>query len=408
MELPRIRRHHLVAPALAGLLALVGCNDDKKTKEMPDAGTQDAGAKPALGGKLGEALREVASANANPSVDAGGGPPPTGIFAPGEADKVLSSSAPPKVEVFGDGVAPRVTLSSASPTAQEKIPFVLVLGLGGKSILPPLAIELLVGPEGAPTDDKKGPGAKGDAPKDPKAKASASPSAPSDGPPRIVATLGTVALAQGGEKAPKELLDAVGKLKGSSISFVLTKTGPVDVQRHLAKDAEKQLDLHLRAIAEALSSLYVPAPDKPMGKGGYWMVTDRIESLGLQVVRYRVFKVTDVQGDNVSMTVEVKQYAVNDKVDLPELGQQLEGLALGRYATQGKAVLDLAPGHVFAGAASFQLAEQLGFGAQGKQALPVQIAAQIGANPPRGLAEQAAPPGGPPPGGGLEDEPPLQ
>ncbi len=407
MHMPRTRRHHLVAPALAGLLLLVGCNDEKKTKETTDAGTQDAGPKPALGGKLGAALREVASANANPSAEAGGGPPPTGIFGAGDADKVLSQSAPPKVEVLGDGEAPRVTLTSTTPSVQEKIPFVLVLGLGGKSILPPLAIELLVGPEGAPAkDEKKTPGAKDVAAKP---AAPTSSSSPPDGPPRIIATLGTVAIAQGGDRAPKELLDAVAKLKGSSISFVLTKTGPIDVQRHLAKDAEKQLDLHLRAIAEALSSLYVPVPDKPMGKGGYWMVTDRIESLGLQVVRYRVFKVTDVRGDNVSMTVEVKQYAVNDKVDLPELGQQLEGLTLGRYLTQGKAVLDLAPGHVFAGAASFQLAEQLGFGPQGKQALPVQIAAQIGANPPKGLAEQAPPPQpGGPQGGGPEDEPPLQ
>jgi len=43
-------------------------------------------------------------------------------------------------------------------------------------------------------------------------------------------------------------------------------------------------------------------------------------------VRYRVFKIADVQGDKVSITVDVKQYAINDKVALPELGQQLEGL----------------------------------------------------------------------------------
>lgn len=391
MHTLRTLRRRVVAPALALSLFATGCSDDKKTKEIADAGATDAGKGPELGGKLGEALREVASANASASADAAGGPPPSGIFGSGEADKALAPNAPPKLEVFDDGAAPRVSIAPVTPTADEKLPFVLVLGLGGKSVLPPLAIELIVGPEGAKKDEK----AKGDKPKDAKPAAGGS----SEGPARITATLGNVSLAQGGGGAPKELLDALAKLKGSSVSFVLTKTGPVDFQRHLAKDAEKQLDLHLRAIAEALGGLYVPAPDKPVGKGAYWMVTDRTESLGVSVVRYRVFKVTEVQGDQLGISVDVKQYAVDDKVDLPELGSQLEGMSLGRYATQGKGLLDLPPGHVFASSASFQLAEQLGFGPQGKQALPVQIAAQIGSKPPHGLQEQqAAQPAGPPDG----------
>ena len=387
-----------IGVAALSLAMVAGCGDEKKPTPV-DAGVSDAGNKPAPGGKLGEALRDLASANASASSEPGGGPPPTGIFEPGAADKEVPPNTPPTLKVIDDGVPPRVSVQPADASKEEKLPFVLVLALGGKSILPPLIIDLTVGPEKIEGTKEKGD--KGDKPA---ASASAAVE-PAKGPPRVVATVGAVNLAEGAKEAPKELTDALGKLKGSTISFVLTKTGPVDVQRKLAKDAEKQLDLHLRAIAEGLSGLYVAAPDKPVGVGGYWMVTDRHQSMGVEVIRYRVFKVTKVEGNNASVSLDVRQYAVNDKIDIPELGPQLQGLSLGRYQTQGKAVLDLEPGHVFPPAAAFKLEEQLGVGPGGQKGLPIQIVTQIGTTPPKGLqdAQQQGQPGG----GGVEDEPPV-
>lgn len=395
-----------VALLVLSLAIPAGCGDEnKKPIAAVDAGPADAGSKPLPGGKLGEALRDLASANASANSEPGGGPPQTGIFEAGAADKEIGPNAQPVLKVIDDGSEPRVSVQPADASKEEKFPFVLVLALGGKSVLPPLVIDLTVGPEKSESKDK--PEKPGDKP----APSASAAVAPSSGPPRVVATIGDVSLAEGGKGAPKELTDALSKMKGSSVSFVLTKTGPVDIKRQLNKDAQKQpelgklLDLQLRAISEGLSSLYVATPDKPVGVGGYWMVTDRHQSMGVEVVRYRVFKVTKVEGKNASVSLDVRQYAVNDKIDLPELGGQLDGLSLGRYVTQGKAVLDLEPGHVFPTAAAYKLDEQLGFGPGGQKGLPVTVVTQIGATPPKGLQDAAPPQGG---GAVPDDEPPMQ
>jgi hypothetical protein len=169
----------------------------------------------------------------------------------------------------------------------------------------------------------------------------------------------------------------------------------VEFSRLLAKDGEKEaakdLDLPLRIIEEALNGLYVPAPDKPVGEGAYWMVSDRHPSLGIDVVRYRVFRVAKIEGERASITIETRQYAASEVFDLP-LGAQMTGMKLGQYTVTGKGLADVTAKTIFPPAAGFGLRTEIALASSpaqgGKQAmLALEITAQLGKEPPSGAAE---------------------
>src|SRR4051812_12110885 len=98
----------LCAVALASALAF-GC--DKKEKEhdaegekaAADAGSSKASQVAADEPDLARAMNSVAAARANPSAGSAGGPPPTGIFGPGEADKAAAKGAPASLTVGSEG-----------------------------------------------------------------------------------------------------------------------------------------------------------------------------------------------------------------------------------------------------------------------------------------------------------------
>jgi hypothetical protein len=351
---------------------LLGACEEEKKPEVADAGAEDAGAKE-LGGRLGQAVRAAASSDAGTAAPSDQ-PPASGVFGPGEADRALAADAPPKIEVFQDGADPKIQLAAHAPSAEEKLKLVLLFSSGGQPF-PPLDLSLVVAPEGAKKDDKDQPTTepKKDEP------------APT-GPPRIVVRIAEAKLAGQGGKAPKEVADLIGKLKDSKISFTLEKSGPKNFARELTKDADKNLDIPLRALEDTLASVYVPAPDKPVGEGAYWMVTDRRASLGVNVVRYRVFKIAKINGDTAIMTVDLKQYAADGKIDLP-LGKELESMTVGQYAVQAKANVELTPKHLFPTNAQYGIKLSAGLNAPGsnnadpnrqRPMLQMEVQSQIG------------------------------
>src|SRR6187551_3723359 len=118
MKTPTIRPALVLsAVALASAFAF-GC--DKKEKERDsegekaasDAGSSKANQVAADEPDLANAMKSVAAARANPGAASAGGPPPTGIFGPGEADKAAAKGAPASLTVGSDGSEPRVLLGS--------------------------------------------------------------------------------------------------------------------------------------------------------------------------------------------------------------------------------------------------------------------------------------------------------
>jgi hypothetical protein len=112
------------------------------------------------------------------------------------------------------------------------------------------------------------------------------------------------------------------------------------------KDKEKDknpeigplLELAMRGLVETLTQVTVPLPKKPVGVGGYWIATDRSTTFGIEVVRYRVFKVQKIEKDQATLAVDTRQYAVKEEIDLGAIAQN-QKITAEHFDSQGKGTL---------------------------------------------------------------------
>lgn len=327
----------LVATALALVALPAGCDDEKPKSTTPsdaDAGAVDP-RKPVLDSKLGAAVAAAASASAAPAASAPGvvGPPESGVFAKGVADTLHAKSAPAKVELLSEGGEPRIRLVRAID-GEQKVAVSVSVRLGPQSAMPTIDFGLAIKPEKAKADAKgEGKNAKGEG-------EPAAPAADAEGL-RVVAKVASAGLGASQPGAvPKELGEAIAKLKGSQIRYTLGPTGAAsDYAYELPKGAPPELEASLRALADAVSAMTPALPDKAVGAGAYWMVTDRTTSFGIDVVRYRVFRVEKLAGEDVSLTLEARQYAADER--RVELAGAPPGLnpAIELFQSQGKGAL---------------------------------------------------------------------
>jgi hypothetical protein len=336
---PPARR--LVPLALLAAAALTACGDEG-SKVAPAVSASAAPTGPVLDGKLGEAAKDLAKGAEKPASSAaasGDGPPPNGMFPPGGADRAHAPGAPPKVELMGDGSEPRLQLGATRPEGKQEAVLVVAVSSGKQQALPPLALRLSIGPR---ADKKKAAGADlaGAAAK-PKGEAVEVAAPP--GETLIIAEITEAAVAgMPAGQIPPQLGEAIAKLKGSTVSWPLGPTGPGRIDHKLAAGAEEGLDIALEAVEESLGALLVPTPDKPVGEGATWMVTDRTSSMGIDGVRYRFVKVEDVDGDRATLGVTIRKYAASDRLDLP-LGPQMSTASLDAIDAQGKSTIKLVP-----------------------------------------------------------------
>jgi hypothetical protein len=312
------------AAMLLLFVSLFGCGDDPQGRPEPAVSNSGAVDGPNLGGKLGNAANSIAGASSKPMT--ADQPPPTGIFDEGLADKAFPLNAAPKLDLISEGSDPKIQLLAGPFEEVQSIAMKVEL----EGALPALIVELEIGPPkpGAPAPepgkDKKDEKAK----PAPKPGASAAPAAaPAEPQPLMPKPAGDYALvatvkkvrvaAAGNEKDAAKLQVLLDLMNGSTISFTMTKTGPKGFTRTLLHKPEGEagqiLDLELSAVEEGLSVLYAPAPEKPVGEGASWVVTDRRISFGSDAVRYRHFQLKRVQGDAAGIQVTLRQYATNDK-----------------------------------------------------------------------------------------------
>ena len=303
-----------IATGATALFASAGCE-----KEKPAAVAEDAGAgdnrpnKAQLSGKFGAAVAAAASGQAPSAAaaSAANGPPESGIFAPGAADVTQPPAAPPKVELINDGAEPRFQLAYAPSGDEQRIVIQVSARLGQGGGLPNIDFALSM------KTDKAG-----------------------------LTTATVVSATPGKEIAaqlPKDFAAAVGKLKGTEIRFTLGPDGVMSAPAFtLSKDADAGLEIAVRGLIEAMTLMEAPLPKKPVGAGGYWMVTDRSSTFGIEVVRYRVFKVQKVEKDHGTFAVDVRQYAVKGTNDLG--GQQA---TFEHFESSGKGNTEWAPSAFF-------------------------------------------------------------
>jgi hypothetical protein len=314
--------------SIAALGLFSGCNDDKTTTTA-DAGVEDAGSqKPILTGKLGAAVAaaEAGSGQAAAPKAPGDGPPEAGFFPPGGADKAQPPGAPTKIEVLSEGADPKVQLVLSRPSEQH----VRVMGgyrAGGQQGgLPVFEYGVSLKTEKAKGKDEKE--AKSDA-------------------MQVMAKVTEVTIPGAAGKLPKELADGLDRLKGGEIRYQLTPEGVMlDLTLSPPKEKEKDknpeigplLELAMRGLVETLTQVTIPLPNKPVGVGGYWIATDRSTTFGIEVVRYRVFKVQNIEKDQAILSVDTRQYAVKEEIDLGAIAQN-QKITAERFDSQGKGTL---------------------------------------------------------------------
>ncbi|WP_437667320.1 hypothetical protein [Sorangium sp. So ce1182] len=332
----------VAAVALAALVA--GCDGDKnKAQVTVDAGALDAGPpQPVLGGKLGEELAAAASGSPEARPAPGGptdGPPENGVFSSAAAAAALPKDVPYKIEVIDAGSEPRARLAAKiDPKSEQKVAITLGLRMGGPQGLPNLELGVSLKAEKPADKPKEG------------AEAPAAGAAPT----KVLAKVTSATLASlsvGGP--PKELADALAKLKGSSLRYDLSPANVTSNQKiELPKDADPGLQPLVGALGEAIALVTPPLPDKPVGPGAYWMVTDRTVASGAQlpVLRYRVFKLEKVEGDRVSLSVDTRQYAEGADLKLPGPNGDVT-LTIDRLDSSGKVSLTWSPSSFVPGTA---------------------------------------------------------
>jgi hypothetical protein len=280
------------------LLTLLGCDkNESKPETTQKKKDDDAAAKvEAIDPNLAQAVAaaSVGKPGMAPPAAAEGGPPPDGVFAPGAADKELPKGGVPKITLGGEGADPKLLLGpNKSP---GKLSGTVRIDMPTDPRQPPLPIALSI------TVDAK--------------KAAEKATVAHDVTVRVT---GAKIDATG---MPKNADEEVGKLKGSKVEYGLTANGAATgFKVTVPKGAPEAL---ARSLSEVLAMVTIPYPDKPLGVGGYFMVTSREDFLGLDLISYRMVKVKEVTPQGVMLEVLTRRYSPSRTLELPGMPPDMD------------------------------------------------------------------------------------
>jgi hypothetical protein len=279
------------------LLTLSGCQKDEPKPEATRKEAEAPSKVEAIDPNLAEAVAAASAAPMKGAVpgQAQGGPPPDGVFPPGAADKEAPKGAAPKITLGGEGSEPRVQLGPTKPTKLAGTIQVALQSDPRQGAIPVL-LSLSVEPKKAEGKD-----------------------VPAGAQLVTVRVTGAKVDAPG---VPKEMDEQFGKIKGSKVEYALSLNGtpgPFKVQS--TKGAPEEF---VRALSDALALLTVPYPDKPLGAGGFFMVTSRDELMGMDLVTYRMVKVKEVTPEGVTLDINTKRYSASRTLELPGMPPEMD------------------------------------------------------------------------------------
>lgn len=322
---------------------LLGCEDPPKPATTKPAASADKG--PVVDAKVAAAVAAAASAK-GANAKKTDGPPAGGVFAPGAADAVFGPKDGLKIEMGAEGEGEKITLKPPTNERWKGSPTVFVsVRLGQRSALPSVDLSLSLNVE-KPKDE--------------------------GATPALFAEVKKVALSkeQMGS-VPKEAEKELGKMKGAIVAFTPTDKGLTRPDLRAEKDATGQLTLPLDGLAAALFYASVPPPPKPVGKGGFWIAGSRQRMNGFDLVTYRMYKVKEIAGDKVTLTLEGHAYAASPDTTLPGVAK---GTPLAQFESGAEGELVLKSGDLVAESAELQNVVGAMFGAEGQQGRALQVA----------------------------------
>lgn len=282
----------VVGLGLSGLS--LGCEDEKPkttTKEL-DAGPPKTAVDPNLAKAVAAASAKAGAAS---PVELNG-PPPNGVFPPGFADKRLAKGALPTVELGNDGSGTKVKLAELLFKPGAKQTQKVTLQFQPSPRTPPINVDFELAFEVVK----------------PKAAEGAEPKESLN----LVVKFAKVSL---DATVTGELAQSLGKLKGTKVTYPLAANGgAMALVLELAKDAPADVEDLARGVAENVMAALVAYPDKPVGQGAVWMASVRDPHQGVDGLAYRMVKVTALEGEGDSMSVDLevssKYYAADSSI----------------------------------------------------------------------------------------------
>lgn len=324
------------------LLCLLGC-EKAEPKEEPKRSESDAAAAkakamdPDLAQAVAAASVVVPGGKGIPA-QVEGGPPADGVFAPGAADKEAARGSLPKITLGSEGAAPKLLLGPGKSPKKLSGTIQIALQADPRQGAIPVLLDLTIEPK------KTEAAAEGDKP---------------------VSQLVNVRI--NGAKidapgVPKDLDAQIAKLKGSKLEYSILPGGAgAGFRFDVPKGAPDDFRDVVRSLSDALALLTMPYPDKPLGAGGFFMVTSRDELMGLDLVTYRLVKVKQVTAEGATLDVSTKRYAATRTFDFPGLPPDVDkNLAEFQATSEGTVELPLGALLPTKGQISSVLAAQLG------------------------------------------------
>jgi hypothetical protein len=322
------------AALLLGAGVSFGCKgeEESSTSTESDAGSASAG--PAVDPNIAKAMAMASAASqkpGRPSESTKGGPPPGGIFEPGQADQQIRVGEPPKIVVGSNGSEPRTLLTSGfKPGAKVKGSVQVALQGDPSQGAIPINFDLVLTTAG----EKK-------AAQDPAAASSAAPAAAASGVDVSVSIERATVVAPSGS-VPPDVAGQVAKLKGGKVKFHVLPNGAASGFVHtLPAGADVWLNDVTRMMSDALATAVLPYPSEAVGSGAYWMVTSRDGLMGLDLVTYRMIKVESATPAGLSLSLNTKRYATSREFKL----SGIEGdYTLDQFQSTADGDLTLKPG----------------------------------------------------------------
>lgn len=267
---------------------LLACQEktEQRSSEPAASVNKNAAMDPAVAKAMAAASAQAAKA----APAASGGPPPNGVFAPGVADKERAKGQAPKLTLGGSGSEPRVSLGSAQPKPGWKASGNIQVVMQSDPRQGGLPIDF-----GLSLEASK---AAGDAPA-------------GGGFVNVTAKVTDAKIGVTG--VPRDLEARIASLKGARVTYQVGPDGAGTGYRVEGGPAGGEVRDQLRMLEDALALVTLPRPSEPVGVGAMWMATSRDEVFGMDLVTYRLVKVEEVAGDNVTLSINTKRYATSDK-----------------------------------------------------------------------------------------------
>ncbi len=316
--------------AAAFALASVGC-EEKPAKKSTSSSKTKPDDKPVLDPKLGKIIA-ASSASAKAQKDqqptrAEGTPPPTGVFTSAEAEAAHGQGKPIHVEPGTAGSAPLVSVIPTSTKLPKTITMSVSTMMGARQSFPSMDMTFQL---------------KADKPK--KTENEVGKTQPISVMAKL--TKATLSTQQPGQ-VPPQAIDFVSQMKGSTLGWSLLPEGGVSTLT--LKRSPKmlpELEHNLVAVAETIAAASIVAPKEPLGAGAAWIARSRDTYGGLDVVSYRMYQLVKVEGEKLTISVELRQYVVGEtiaKSGLPEGAEvvQFQSTGSGKFVvTRGSSFAD--------------------------------------------------------------------